>query len=112
MEDAVKHKTRVHQLDFIGASLQGKVKIWSLVKLGSRYAEYLPKYSGYFGRALKLLNYMYGRNNSGKLFADELTEWFLEVRFIEYQCHISIYYKYAPDEKNSIVLSYVYYCVQ
>ena len=40
---------------------------------------------------------MYGMTNSGKLFADELTEWLLEVGFIQSQCQMSIYYKYAPD---------------
>ena len=40
-----------------------------------RYAAYVPEYAQYFGRALKLLKSMYGMTNSGKLFADELTEW-------------------------------------
>ena len=39
---------------------------------------------------------MYGMTNSGKLFADELTEWLLEAGFIQSQCQMSIYYKYAP----------------
>ena len=50
---------------------------------------------------------MYGLTNSGKLFADELTEWLLEARCIKSQCQISIYYKYAPDRSKIIVLSYV-----
>ena len=68
--DAVKHKARVHQLDFIGALLQAKVNNKVFVKLNSRYADYFPEYSSYFGRALRLLKYMYGMTNSGKLFAD------------------------------------------
>ena len=40
---------------------------------------------------------MYGMTNSGKLFSDELTEWLLDEGFIQYQYHMSIYYKYAPD---------------
>ena len=32
-----------------------------------------------------LLKYMYGMNNSGNLFADELTEWFIEAGFVQYQ---------------------------
>ena len=39
---------------------------------------------------------MYGMTDSGKLFADELTEWLLEAGFILSQCQMSIYYKYAP----------------
>ena len=50
---------------------------------------------------------MYGRNNFGKMFADELTEWLLEAGFIQYQCQMSIYYKYVPDGSKTFVLSYI-----
>ena len=50
---------------------------------------------------------MYGMTNSGKLFADELTEWLLEAGFIQKLCQMSIYYKYAPDGSKMVVLSYV-----
>ena len=43
--------------------------------------------------------------NSGNLFSDELTEWLLEAGFIQSQCHMSIYYKYAP--KGTIFLFYL-----
>ena len=45
---------------------------------------------------------MYGMTNSRYLFADELIEWLLEAGFIQSQCQMSIYYKYASDgtEKN------------
>ena len=54
---------------------------------------------------------MYGMTNYGKLFADELTEWLLEAGFIQSQCQMSIYYKYAPDGSKIVVLSYVDDCV-
>ena len=54
---------------------------------------------------------MYGMTNSGKLFADDLTEWLLEAGFIQYQCQMSIYYRYAPNGSKIVVLSYVDYCV-
>ena len=54
---------------------------------------------------------MYGIINSGKLFADELTELLLEAGFIQYQCQMSIYYNYAPDATKIVVLSYVDDCV-
>ena len=76
-----------------------------------RYTDYFPEYAQYFGRALRLLNSMYGMTNSGKSFADELTEWLLEVGFIQSQCQMSIYYKYAPDGSKIVVLSYVDDCV-
>ena len=54
---------------------------------------------------------MYGMNDSGKLFSDELTEWLLEADFIQYQCNMSIYYKYAPYVSKIVVLYYVDDCV-
>ena len=86
MADATKYKARVHQLDFTGALLQAKIKNRVYVKLDSRYTYYFPEYKNYIGRALRLLKFMYGMTNSGKLFDDELTEWLLEAGFIQSQC--------------------------
>ena len=72
LADATKHKAKFHQLDFIGAFLQAKVKNRVFVKLDMRYADYFPEYAQYFGRSLKLLKSMYGMTNSGKNFAGEL----------------------------------------
>ena len=69
--DADKNKARVHQLDFIGAFLQAKVKNRVFVTLYSRYVDYFPEYSNNFVRALILLKSMYVMNNYGKLFDDE-----------------------------------------
>ena len=60
---------------------------------------------------MRLLKSRYGITNSGKLFADDLTEWLLEAGFIQSQCQMSIYYKYAPDGTKIVVLSYVDYYV-
>ena len=111
LADAAKHKAIVHQIDFIGAFLQAKVKNRVFVKLDMRYADYFPEYAQYFGRALKLLKSIYGMTNYGKIFVDELTEWLLEEVFMQSQCQMSIYYKYAPDGSNFFVLSYVDDCV-
>ena len=100
-----------HQLDFIGAFLQAKVNNRVFVKLYMRYADYFLEYAQYFGRALKLLKSMYGMTNSVKLFANELTEWLIEEGFVQSQCQMSIYYKYAPDGSKIVVLSYVDDCV-
>ena len=54
---------------------------------------------------------MYGMNNSGKLFADELKECLIGEVFIQSQCQMSIYYKYAPDGSKIVVSSYVDDCV-
>ena len=81
------------------------------VKLDSRSAFYFPEYSDYFGIALILLKSMYVMTNYGKLFSDDLTWWLLEVGFIQYQCQMSIYYKYAPYGTRIFVLSYFDDCV-
>ena len=74
LADAAKHKARVHQLDIIGAFLQAKVKNRVFfVKLDIRYTDYFPEYAQYFGISLRLLKSMYGMDNYGKFFADELT---------------------------------------
>ena len=96
LEHGAKHKARFHQLYFIGAFLQAKVKNRFFFKLDNRYTDYFPEYSKYFGRALRLLKSIYGMTNSWKLFDDELTEWLLEARFIQSKCQMSVYYKYAP----------------
>ena len=70
LSDATKHKARVHQLNFIGAFLQAKVKNRVFFKLDIRYTDCFPEYAKYFGRALRLLNSVYGMINSRKLFAD------------------------------------------
>ena len=113
LSDSTKHKSRVHQLYFIGAFLQAKVKNRVFVKLDIRYIDYFTEYEKYFGIAMRFLKSIYGMTNSGKLFADELTEWLLEAGFIQSQCQMSIYYKYAPDGSKHFVLSYVddcFYC--
>ena len=46
--DTAKHKSRVHQLDFIGAFLQVKVKNIVFVKLDMRCVDYFPEYAQYF----------------------------------------------------------------
>ena len=55
LADVAKHKARVHQLYFIGAFLQAKVKNRVFVKLDVRYTDYFPEYAQYFGRDLILL---------------------------------------------------------
>ena len=74
LADADKHKAIVCQLDLIGDFLQSKVNNRVFVKLDIRYTDYFPEYAKYFGRALRLLKYMYDMTNSWKLFSDELTE--------------------------------------
>ena len=66
-------------------SCKSKPKNRVFVKLDSRYSDYFPEYSNYFGRDLILLKSLYSVTNYEKLYADELTEWLLEEGFIQYQ---------------------------
>ena len=91
--------------------MQENFKNIVFLKLDSRYADYFPEYSNYFGISLILLKSIYGMTNSGELFSDDLSEWLLEAGFIRYQCQIYIYYKYAPYGTKIVILSYVDYCV-
>ena len=70
LADAENHKAVLDQLYFIGEFLQAKIKNRVFVKLDSRYADYFPEYSNYFGRDFILFKLVYGMTNSGKLFAD------------------------------------------
>ena len=101
--NAAKHRAGFHQLYSIGSLLQAKGKNEVFVKLDSKYADYFPEYSNYFGRSMILLNSMHGMTYSGNLFAYELTKWLIEAGFIHYQCQMSIYYKYALDGKKIVV---------
>ena len=81
------------------------------MKLDSKYVDCFSEYPGYFGRSARVLKYVYEMTNSGKLFADELKYWLIEAGFIQSQCHMSIYYKYAKYGTKTVVLSYVDGCV-
>ena len=54
---------------------------------------------------------MYGMTNSGKMSADNLTEWLKKEGFVQSQCQMSIYYNSATDRSKNVVLSYDDDCV-
>ena len=72
LADVTKNKERFHQLYFIGAFLQAKVKnrFFSSCTLGIQNIFY--NMHSTLEEPLRLLNSMYGMTNSGKLFDDEL----------------------------------------
>ena len=109
LADADKHKARVYQMDFIGAFLQANVKHRVFVELDSRYGEYFPDYINYFGILFRINKSMYGINNSGNIFDDELTNCLIyEAGLNQSRCQIYVYYKYEPDGSKLVVLYYVY----
>ena len=78
LADAARHKARGNQLDCIGAFLQATVKSRVFVELKFKYAGFFPHYKQYCGWTLRLVRLMYGMTISGKLFADELTNWLVK----------------------------------
>ena len=80
--------------------MQAKFNNRVFVKLDSRYTDYFPEYVRYFGRYLILLKSMYGMTNSGKLFADYLTEWLLEAGLSNLNDrYLSIIFMHEMDQK-------------
>ena len=65
-------------MDFIGSFIQVNVKQIIFVKLDSRYGETFPEFAKYFGIPLRLNKSMYVITNSGKLFADEITNFLID----------------------------------
>ena len=53
---------------------------------------------------------MYGMNNSGKLFADELSQLY-EAGLNHYKWKMPVYYSYEPDDSKLVVSIYVDDCV-
>ena len=55
---------------------------------------------------------MYGMTHFEKTFSDKLTNLMIDdVGFNQSKCQMSLYYNYAPDVSNLVVLSYVDYCL-
>ena len=72
----------MHQLVFIVEFLWAKVNNRVFLKLEISYADYLS----YFVRELRLMKYMYGMTNPGKLFTDKLADWLInKTSFTKYQ---------------------------
>ena len=78
LANSSRYKEIVHRLNLIGTFLQANSKHRVFVKLDSRYGEYFPEYAKYFGISSRLKKSMYGMNNYGKLFDDELTNWLMD----------------------------------
>ena len=106
------HKARLHELDLIISFLPANVKHRVFVKLESRYGEYFREYCNYFGKPLGLKKAIYGMIHYIIFFSEEINNWLIDVEgFKQWQCKISIYYKYAPYGSKLVVLTYVDDCV-
>ena len=78
------------------------------MKLDSRSGEYFSEYAKYFGGPLIPKKSIYGMNNSGNLFAYELTNRVIdEAGLNRSKCQMSVYYKYVSYRSRLFLLSYV-----
>lgn len=81
MAEAVRHKSRLFQLDVIGAFLQARMRSRVLIMLPKIYGEVFPEFKAYCGIPLLLLKAMYGMTLSGKYWYEEFQEWLESIGF-------------------------------
>jgi Reverse transcriptase (RNA-dependent DNA polymerase) len=77
LSEAARRKRRVYQADFIGAYLQANMDRTVYVRLPAEYSEHFKDLSQWFGVPLLLPKSAYGINSAGRLWAEELFEWYL-----------------------------------
>ena len=83
--DAARKRRRVYQSDFVGAYLQAYMDRIVYVKLPSEWAEYFPDLAKWFGVPLLLVKSAYGITSAGRLWAEELFNWYVEFGFQQSQ---------------------------
>jgi hypothetical protein len=103
--EAARRKRRVFQADFVGAYLQAYMDRTVYVRLPAEYAEFFPDLSEWFGVPLLLSKSAYGINSAGRLWAEELFEWYLQYGFKQSIVDPSLFY-YRKGEEWIILLSY------
>ena len=87
---AANHKSRVHQLDFIGSFIQANIK-HRVLKLDSRHGKYFLWHDNYSGTPLRLKKSMYIMTNSRKIFSDEIANCLIdESGFNQYKFQMSV----------------------
>jgi hypothetical protein len=113
LADAAKKRRRVYQSDFVGAYLQAYMDRIVYVKLPKEWAEYFPDLAKWFGVPLLLIKSAYGINSAGRLWAEELFNWYTEFGFKQSQVEPSLF-QYTVGDDWIVLLSYcddsAYYC--
>ena len=111
--DAARKRCRVHRSDFVGAYLQACMDRIVYVKLPSEWAEYFPDLAKWFGVPLLLVKSAYGITSAGRLWAEELFNWYVEFGFQQSQVEPSLF-QYNNGNEWITLLSYcddsAYYC--
>ena len=82
MAEAARHKSRLFQLDVIGAFLQARMRSRVLIMLPKIYGEVFQEFKEHYGTPLLLLlKAMYGMTLSGKYWYEAFQEWLESVGF-------------------------------
>ncbi len=97
LADAARNRCRVHQLDFVGAFLQGNVRGKIFVTLPLVYGVIWPEFKDYCGRPLRLVKSMYGMTNSGKHWYLDLKDWLYEEGFTQSRASLCYFSKVFPE---------------
>ena len=102
-------RSKVKQLDFLGAFLQAPVRSVVYVILDNIIAEICPEYSKWCGVPLRLRRSIYGMTHSGKWWFLELLQWLIsdEIAFSQSETDPTIFSRKEDDGSTTHFMVYV-----
>jgi hypothetical protein len=104
---AARLKTRVKQLDFVGAFLQAKMRTRMFVTIPKIFGILFPEYAWCTGKPVRLLMSMYGTTLCGKYWYLDLLDFLKEIGFKEGDCVKCSFIKEFADGSKIFLLNYV-----
>jgi hypothetical protein len=104
---ASRIKSRVRQLDFVGAFLQSKTRSRVFVSIPAIYGVLFPEYKEYCDCPVRLAKSMYGMTLSGKYWFLDLQEYLIELGFQPSSTIPSLFIKTDADGDKIYILDYV-----
>jgi hypothetical protein len=104
---ASRLKTRVKQLDFVGAFLQAKMRTRMFVIIPKIFGILFPEYAWCTGKPVRLLMSMYGTTLCGKYWYLDLLDFLKEIEFKEGGCVKCSFIKEFADGSKIYLLNYV-----
>jgi hypothetical protein len=104
---ASRTKTRVKQLDFVGAFLQAKTRSRVFVIIPPIYGILFPEYKELCGTPVRLAKSMYGMTLSGKYWFLDLQDYLIEVGFRSSSTIPCLFIKEDEKHNKIYILNYV-----
>jgi len=104
---ASRIKTRVKQLDFVGAFLQAKTRNRVFVIIPPIYGILFPEYKEFCGTPDRLAKSMYGMTLSGKYWFLDLQDYLIELGFYTSTTFPCLFLKKDKEHNKLYVLNYV-----